>query len=108
MYKQQTDGDGDSMQELLKICKNKVVPELHLKRGAVVMFNKNDPQGNYFNGSLGIVTSFDDGWPDVQLNERVENGQIVPGKTLKTIKITDFYIEDENGQRLATIRQLPA
>lgn len=108
VYQQQTDGNGDSMQELLKICKNKVVPKLHLKRGAIVMFNKNDPQGKYFNGSLGIVTSFDDdGWPNVQLNERIEDGQNVPGKMLKSIKITEFYIEDENGQRLSTIRQLP-
>ncbi|MEA3496207.1 MAG: AAA family ATPase, partial [Bacteroidota bacterium] len=107
-YIQQSEGEGQPMRELLKICKNKVVPQLYLKVGSVVMFNKNEPTGKYFNGSLGKVVSFsDDGWPNVQLNDKIEDEQIVPGKLLNDIKFTDFYTEDENGQRLATIRQLP-
>ena len=107
-YKQQTEGEDSSMQELSKICKNKVPPLLDLKTGAIVMFNRNDPHGKYFNGSLGKVVSFnDDGWPNIKLNDRAENNQIVPGKLLQGIKYEDFYMEDENGKRLATIRQLP-
>jgi hypothetical protein len=41
---------------------------LDLKKGAIVMFTKNDPEGRYVNGTLGFVTGFDtaDGAPVVQ------------------------------------------
>jgi ATP-dependent DNA helicase PIF1 len=32
---------------------------LDLKIGAIVMFTKNDPEGRYVNGTLGVVTDFD-------------------------------------------------
>lgn len=40
---------------------------LDLKRGAVVMFTKNDPDGRFVNGTLGVVSDFDreDGNPIV-------------------------------------------
>jgi ATP-dependent DNA helicase PIF1 len=40
---------------------------LDLKKGAVVMFTKNDPDGRFVNGTLGVVTGFDaeDGNPVV-------------------------------------------
>jgi ATP-dependent exoDNAse (exonuclease V) alpha subunit len=40
---------------------------LDLKQGAVVMFTKNDPEGRYVNGTLGVVSGFDreDGNPIV-------------------------------------------
>jgi len=108
LYQWQTEGSGDPMNKLLKECKNKVVPKLYLKCGATVMFNKNEPTGKYFNGSLGKVVSFDeDGWPNVQLNDRNIDGEIIQGKLIKGLKFTDFWKEDENGQRLATIRQIP-
>jgi len=109
-YMQQEDRGNDPLvwQDLKRICNNKVVPALSLKADAIVMFVKNDPKGHYFNGSLGKVVSFsDDGWPNVQLNDKIENGEIFPGELLIGIKPVDFFIADENGQRLATIRQVP-
>jgi hypothetical protein len=40
---------------------------LDLKTGAVVMFTKNDPDGRFVNGTLGVVSDFDkeDGYPVV-------------------------------------------
>jgi ATP-dependent exoDNAse (exonuclease V) alpha subunit len=32
---------------------------LELKKGAIVMFTKNDPEGRYVNGTLGVVSDFD-------------------------------------------------
>ena len=54
------------MQSLQRGC---LSPEiLELKRGAVVMFTKNDPAGRYVNGTLGIVEDFgkEDGEPMVK------------------------------------------
>ena len=31
---------------------------LDLKTGAIVMFTKNDPEGRFVNGTLGVVTEF--------------------------------------------------
>ena len=45
---------------------------LDLKKGAVVMFTKNDPDGRFVNGTLGVVSDFDseDGTPVVVNSER--------------------------------------
>ena len=45
---------------------------LDLKKGAVVMFTKNDPDGRFVNGTLGVVSDFDreDGNPVVVTQER--------------------------------------
>lgn len=48
-----------------------VEPELHLKKGARVMFIKNDYSGNgrYFNGKIGTVTDFDEEGPIVTFDD---------------------------------------
>ncbi len=105
-YTQLEEGDGDALNEVLKIFKDKVPAKLCLKVGAVVMFIKNDPQRKFFNGSLGKIVGFDDNhWPNVQLNKTQSDDH--DGKILMGIQRTDFYQEDEEGKRLATIRQVP-
>ena len=51
--------------------KNVLAPEiLKLKLNAVVMAVKNDPEGRFFNGSIGIVTGFSrDGFPIVDFGD---------------------------------------
>jgi hypothetical protein len=85
--------------DLIKQYK-KIVPEkLYLKEGAVVMFTKNDMKMGVSNGTFGTVSGFNEqGWPNVRLN----SGQILTGVTP-----TDFYQEDGEGGRLATITQVP-
>lgn len=38
-----------------------------MKRGARVMFVKNNPEEGYMNGSIGHVTGFQEGMPVVEL-----------------------------------------
>lgn len=71
---------------------------LELKEGAVVMCTKNSPQGNFVNGTLGVVVAFDSetGMPVVELKD---------GRTL-SIESMEWQVE-EQGKILASIVQVP-
>lgn len=71
---------------------------LRLKKGAEVMFIKNDPEGEYVNGTRGIVETFDpyDGWPIVQTYE----GERVLAEPVE-------WRLEENGAVRATLSQVP-
>ena len=98
-YQWQENGENYELERLKNDLKNKVKEKLELKVGANVMFLKNNLRLGYSNGSMGKVVSFDDrGYPNIQLND---------GRTLTSIQQDDFYREDEKGNRLATIRQIP-
>jgi hypothetical protein len=98
-YKWIETGDAKELSELKKDCRNKVVEKLELKIGAQVIFVKNNLRLGYSNGTTGKVIDFDNkGYPTVELN----NGKIVYG-----LQEDDFYREDEQGNRLATIKQIP-
>jgi ATP-dependent exoDNAse (exonuclease V) alpha subunit len=62
---------GQSWNDLQILQKNVLAPErLEIKLGAVVMAVKNDPEGRYFNGSIGVVTDFStDGFPIVDFGD---------------------------------------
>ena len=62
---------GQSWNDLQILQKNVLAPEiLKLKLNAVVMAVKNDPEGRFFNGSIGIVTGFSrDGFPIVDFGD---------------------------------------
>lgn len=92
-------GEQHYLEDLKRQIRNKVPEELHLKVGAVVMFTKNDAQMGVSNGTFGKIHGFNEqGRPNVRLN----SGQILTGVTP-----TDFYSEDGQGRRLATITQVP-
>ena len=77
--------------------KGLLVPEtLTLKKGAVVMFVKNDPQGWFVNGTLGTVIDFKDSLPLVKTHD---------GKTL-TVEYASWALE-ENEKTLAEVIQIP-
>lgn len=98
-YQWEVSGEKSELEILKGNCKNKVVENLELKIGAIVMFVKNNLQLGYYNGSIGEVISFDDNnFPNIKLN----NDHI-----LKSIKQDDFYREDASGNRIATIKQIP-
>ena len=62
---------GNSWNDLQILQKNVLAPEiLRLKEGAVVMAVKNDAEGRFFNGSIGIVTGFSNGFPVVDFGDR--------------------------------------
>ena len=83
-----------------KIFKSSMVQEnMVLKKDAVVMFIKNNPEKGYINGTTGIVIDFskDENLPIVKLS----NGY--------TVKVTpeDWSIENDKGSITAKVSQLP-
>ncbi len=82
-----------------KIFKTSLVLEnLVLKKDAVVIFIKNNPELGYLNGSTGVVTGFSsDGMPIVKLST---------GGTI-TLECEDWSIENNSGKVTATVTQVP-
>ncbi|PID70223.1 helicase, partial [bacterium DOLZORAL124_38_8] len=75
-----------------------VLPHLELKRGALVIFIKNNYEVGFVNGTLGTVVDFDlEGWPIV---ETADGKEIVA-------KPMDWVTEDEMGKVKATVHQVP-
>lgn len=95
-FKMSSDGNDRIIENLKKGC---LSPEnLELKKGAVVMCTKNNQKERFVNGTLGIVTGFDEfsNYPIV----RTKNGHHI------TVVPMDWSVED-NGKILAKITQVP-
>ncbi len=83
-----------------KIFKSSLVSEqLTLKKDAVVMFIKNNPEKGYINGTTGVVVNFskDDKLPLVKLS----SGYIIK------VELDDWTIENDKGKINAKVSQLP-
>ena len=93
--------DGDGKPRLVERLKsNMLAPEhLILKEGAVVMAVKNDPDGEYVNGSLGTVVGFEDDYGDYPIVE-FANGNIVT-------MTPDVWEMTDGDKVLASVRQIP-
>lgn len=84
-----------------------LAPEvLNLKVGAKVMFVKNNPQADYYNGTIGEVIDFKD--------HKDEYGDTLCLPVIKTQNgrtvipsYETWSLEDENGEVLASISQIP-
>lgn len=95
-YDMRSKGALPLVQALKRSC---LSPEtLLLKVGAKVMFTKNDPEGQYYNGTLGTVLEFSklSGNPIVKLHS---NG-------VMEVEMVEWAVQDGN-KKLATIEQLP-
>ena len=97
-YQWEEIGEQYELEKLKNDVRNKVVENLELRTGSIVMFVKNNQRLGYYNGSIGEVISFDNNLPNIKLKN---------GCLLKSIKKDDFYRQDASGQRLATIKQIP-
>lgn len=96
-YHMTCEGDMELVSDLQKSC---LAPkELTLKKGALVMFVKNNFDAGYVNGTLGTVVDFDsdDNHPIIEKR----NG------TKITIGPVSWVTEDDNGAVLARISQIP-
>jgi hypothetical protein len=71
---------------------------LDLKEGAIVMFTKNDPDGRYVNGTLGVVSGFD----------REDGNPIVLTKSGSTVfaKRAEWKVTEDESVK-AGIEQIP-
>ncbi|WP_373033368.1 AAA family ATPase [Sulfurovum sp.] len=89
-----------SEKNIEKIFKSSLVlEELALKKGAVVIFIKNNVEAGYVNGTTGTVLSFSpiDNMPIVRTTE---------GKKIK-LEPEDWSIENDSGKVTATVSQVP-
>ncbi len=93
-FKMKTKGKKNIIESMKKSV---LAPELlELKKGAIVIFVKNDRDGRYVNGTIGKVIGFEFGSPVV---ETTSGDKIVAEKVEWTI--------DEDGKVLATLEQVP-
>ena len=96
LFKMKSEGNEKVVETLKKGC---LSPEkLELKVGAVVMCTKNNPKERFVNGTLGIVTDFEEfsGQPII----KTRNGRLI------TVAPMDWVVE-ENGKIRAQITQIP-
>ena len=81
-----------------KIFKSSLVSEeLILKKDAVVMFIKNNPEKGFINGTTGVVVGFENNLPIIKTSY---------GKNIK-LELEEWLIENENGKILAKVLQIP-
>lgn len=71
--------------------------KLTLKKGAAVMFVKNNANEGYINGTLGSVIDFEGGMPKVRTDRGME---IV-------VKPQTWATEDSKGRKIASLAQVP-
>jgi hypothetical protein len=87
-----------SKRNIEKIFKTALIlEELTLKKGAVVIFIKNNPEKGYVNGTTGVVIGFDKQTPIVKTTE---------GKKIWVLP-EDWTIENESSETIATVSQTP-
>jgi len=89
-----------SHKNIEKIFKSSLVlEELALKKGAVVIFIKNNTEAGYVNGTTGTVESFSpiDNMPIVRTTE---------GLKIK-LDLEDWSLENDSGKVTATVSQVP-
>ena len=87
-----------SAKNIEKIFKTALVLEnLTLKKGALVIFIKNNNEKDYVNGTTGVVTSFDGDIPVVKTST---------GQKIRVVS-EDWTIENDKGENIATVSQLP-
>jgi len=90
-------GSKTNIEKIFKV--SLVLEELTLKKKAVVIFIKNNHEQGYVNGTTGVVESFSpiDNMPIVKTTD---------GHKIK-LEYEDWSIENDRGEVLATISQVP-
>ena len=97
LYVYESKGSAKNIDKIFK--SSLVLEELRLKKGALVIFIKNSPDGEYVNGTTGVVQSFSpiDKMPIVITTE---------GRKIK-LDLEDWSLENESGKITATVSQVP-
>ena len=97
LYVYESKGSTKNIEKIFK--SGLLLEELVLKKGAVVIFIKNNTEEGYVNGTTGTVESFSpiDNMPIVRTSG---------GKKIK-LELEDWSIENDSGKVLATVSQVP-
>ncbi len=94
-FKYTSKGSKNHIEKIFKTAL--ILEELTLKKGAVVIFIKNNPDKGYVNGTTGVVVGFDKDIPLVKTSEG-ERIRVTP---------EDWTIENDNAETIATVSQVP-
>ncbi len=97
LYVYEAKGSAKNIEKIFK--SSLVLEELRLKKGALVIFIKNSPDGEYVNGTTGVVQSFSpiDNMPIVITTE---------GRKVK-LELEEWSLENDSGKVVATVSQVP-
>jgi len=97
LYVYESKGSASNIDKIFK--SSLVLEELRLKKGALVIFIKNSPDGEYVNGTTGVVQSF----------SPIDNMPIVittAGRKVK-LDLEEWSLENDSGKVTATVSQVP-
>ncbi|MCW8954812.1 MAG: helix-turn-helix domain-containing protein, partial [Sulfurimonas sp.] len=97
LFKYKSEGTAKNIEKIFK--SSLVLEEITLKKDAVVMFIKNNHEQGYINGTTGVVVDFDKetGLPIVKTSY---------GSLIK-LGLEDWSIENDNGNIVAKVSQIP-
>ena len=95
LYKATTKGSAKNIEKIFKSAL--VLEELTLKKDAVVLFIKNNPEKGYINGTTGVVIKFEGNIPLVKTST---------GKIIRVIS-EDWTVENDKAEIIATVSQVP-
>jgi len=98
VFKYISEGAKSNIEKLFKSAL--VQEELTLKKDAVVMFIKNNPEKYYINGTTGVVIDFSKDEQKLPI-VKLSNGYIVK------VEYEDWKIENDSGKIQAKISQIP-
>ena len=97
-YEFQSEGAKTNIEKLFKSAL--VQEELTLKKDAVVMFIKNNPEKQYINGTTGVVIDFSKDEKQLPI-VKLSNGYVIK------VEFEDWAIENDKGKVSAKISQIP-
>ncbi len=96
LFKFTAKGDEKSIEKIFKTAL--LLKELSLKKDAIVIFIKNNPEKGYVNGTTGVVIGFEE--------ENIPLVKISTGRVIKVVA-EEWTIESDTGETVATISQIP-
>ena len=98
IYNYKSEGAKTNIEKLFKSAL--VQEELTLKKDAVVMFIKNNPEKYYINGTTGVVIDFSKDEQPLPI-VKLSNGYVIK------VEFEDWAIENDKGKVSAKISQIP-
>ena len=96
LYQARTKGNPKLLETLKKSVRAEA--QLELKKGAKVMFVKNNYEAGYINGTLGEVIDYSE--------EKLPIVKLIDGSQMTVVQ-DEWAIEDDKGNALASFSQLP-
>ena len=95
LFKYSSKGSAKNIEKIFKTAL--VLEELTLKKDAIVLFIKNNPEKGYVNGTTGVVLGFEGDIPVV----KTTTGQKI------RLLAEDWTVENDKGETVATVSQIP-